>query len=266
MSDLFNRKIVRVQPAGIPSNLRSRPTRLLLVKMPDGQVEEIAQEASPEQISTLVKSEAWRTITFVVIQIDENNWLECSGSLRPEDGLSARYCVEGEEYVACRAPDSLDMCINLLVSYNQKDNRWLNMIEWCTTVKPDNQTRITNALTALLQRRNSDAFVILEEKSTGKFVQFAGSSEEPLLLDLPFQALTKQEIKKAISALKEFGAGSPQEYDVYTDENMETVAGRQTSLQAYFGQDTYRAAQASMTIFEQVYGLPRNFALNIEEN
>ena len=52
-----------------------------------------------------------------------------------------------------------------------------------------NTQRIEAALQALLQRNNEDAFVIFEDKATGKFVQFAGSAEQPLLLDLPLQAL-----------------------------------------------------------------------------
>ena len=47
-----------------------------------------------------------------------------------------------------------------------------------------NQQEIETALSSLLKRQNEDAFVIFEDSVSKKFVQFAGSSTEPLLLDI----------------------------------------------------------------------------------
>ena len=131
---------------------------------------------------------------------------------------------------------------------------------------PSNLSRVRDSLSALLQRSNQDAFVIFEEKKTGKFVQFAGSRNEDLLLDLPNQALTELEASKAKVVLRDWGASDPQEYVVFTDEDMDTVAGRQISFQINFGRNVSQAAQACLAIFERVYDFPADFELLIEEN
>ncbi|MBN1303737.1 MAG: hypothetical protein JXA13_04815 [Anaerolineales bacterium] len=131
---------------------------------------------------------------------------------------------------------------------------------------PDNLSRVTEALSSLLQRKSQDAFVIIEEKRSGKFVQFAGSASESLLLDLPFQALSEAEVEKARVLFEEFGTSNPQVYDPYTDNSMSSASDTQTSFQVDFGSEIHRAAQACMDIFRRVYGLQPDFKLNIQEN
>ena len=58
-----------------------------------------------------------------------------------------------------------------------------------------NTEHITAALTRLLT--SEEGWVIIEDKASGKFVQFAGSDSEPLLLDLPTVGLSVPQIKAA---------------------------------------------------------------------
>jgi hypothetical protein len=81
-------------------------------------------------ISSTVEEQPWDDITFILLKVDDWNWFEVSGSLRPEDGLSARYCEHGEELVAARPPASLDECVQLLLSYWRSDNQWRSAIGW----------------------------------------------------------------------------------------------------------------------------------------
>jgi hypothetical protein len=92
----------------------------------------LAVAADPDRmtIETVVRSLAWADITFVILKIDDNNWIEGSGSLSPRDGLSARYMHAGKEFVSSRPPDSLQEIIDLLDSFRSQDGRWKNLIEW----------------------------------------------------------------------------------------------------------------------------------------
>jgi hypothetical protein len=130
----------------------------------------------------------------------------------------------------------------------------------------DNQSWIVDSLSGLLQKRNRDAFVIFEEKSSGKFVQFAGSANEGLLLDLPSQTLAKEEMERAKALFRELGIPGPETYEMYTDKARKTVAGMQTSFQMDFGRDVVRAAQVVLAIFERVYRFLPDFHLVLTEN
>lgn len=130
----------------------------------------------------------------------------------------------------------------------------------------DNQSQIVDALSELLQRRNVDTFVIFEEEGSGKYVQFAGSANEDLLLDLPSQTLTEDEMKRAEVLFRELGIPGPVTYETYTDKSRKTVAGMQTSFQMDFGRDVVRAARVTLAIFERVYQFPPDFPLALTEN
>lgn len=130
----------------------------------------------------------------------------------------------------------------------------------------DNLKRITNALLALTQRYSEDGFVIFEEKTTRKYVQFAGAGNEDLLLDLPYQTLSPAEVEKAKQLFEELGKSEPEKYALYTDKSLEVTAGIQTSFQINFGRDIEQAAMIALMIFERVYGFPPGFQLTIEEN
>jgi len=128
-----------------------------------------------------------------------------------------------------------------------------------------NQARLEVALRKLLQRTNEDAFVIIEEPSSHKFVQFAASVRDPLLLDLPMQALSKEEALRAEKLFTSLGAGGRQESTLY-DRNGKAV-GTQVSYQMFLGQDTEAAATVAMRIFREVYRIrPDRGEFTITEN
>ena len=79
---------------------------------------------------------------------------------------------------------------------------------------------ITIALTQLLKRGNSDAFVIFTEVNSGKFVQFAGSVNEDLYFSLPANQLNQNELSIAKEKLNngEENYSSVQEYVKKWDE------------------------------------------------
>jgi hypothetical protein len=127
-----------------------------------------------------------------------------------------------------------------------------------------NRARIESALTALLERQNKDGFVILEEKASGKFVQFCGSAREGLLLDLPCQALGGAEMERAKAYFLELGV-RPEGSDV-SDGPGGKVVGRQFSFQKRFGREARAAADVTIEVFRDVFRFPADFELVVTEN
>lgn len=123
---------------------------------------------------------------------------------------------------------------------------------------------IRSALRALLERTNRHAFVIFSEARTGKFVQFAGSAQEPLLLDLPEQTLDAEEARRAAELFSELGV-TERENDLL-DRPGGVPVGRQRGYNLDLGRDVERAACLVLAIFSRVYELPADFELEIEEN
>ena len=90
----------------------------------------VAQDPDGAAIERAVRGLSWADITFVVLKVDERNWIEGSGSLDPTDGLSAKVVNDGEERVSRHPPRSLEEIILLLQSYRAGDGRWKEMIDW----------------------------------------------------------------------------------------------------------------------------------------
>ena len=121
------------------------------------------------------------------------------------------------------------------------------------------------ALCALLNRGGDDAFVIFGAKASGKFVQFVGSSHEPLLLDVPIQVLADHEPERLRRLLTEIGSFGQAPADLCQSPEGETV-GEHVSFQLALGRDADRAAEISLRIFKDVFLLPDEFALIISES
>jgi len=113
-----------------PVRLKDVPMILEISKPPGNLPREISKNPDQVLIEKTVRELAWSDITFVVLKIDDKNWIEGSGSLNPRDGLSARYMKDGKEHVSTRAPKSLDEIIALLQSYRCGDGRWQKLIDW----------------------------------------------------------------------------------------------------------------------------------------
>jgi hypothetical protein len=107
------------------------PDLTLQVLEPNEREERVvAKNPDSVVIKNTVESLKWSGITFVILKRDSKNWIEGSGSLRPEDGLSARYSEDAVEHVSARAPVSLGEIVDLLQSYRSGDGRWRTMMEW----------------------------------------------------------------------------------------------------------------------------------------
>lgn len=128
----------------------------------------------------------------------------------------------------------------------------------------DNHRAIESALSRLLVRTEGNAFVIIEHRASGKFVQFAGSKSEPLLLDLPRQALNNAELERAIVLVR--GLGADLEKWPMLDRPSGEVVGTESGFQLKLGQDTKQAADLALRIFAEVFQLPRDSPLSLEEN
>ena len=66
------------------------------------------------------------------------------------------------------------------------------------TSSPSSQTHFDTIKAAIARMldRPEGAFLIVEDSQSGKYVQFVGSRDEPLILDLPLQALSADELTK----------------------------------------------------------------------
>lgn len=127
----------------------------------------------------------------------------------------------------------------------------------------DTRSKITAALTSLLVRRSDDAFVIIEHPETQKFVQFAGSATEQLLLDLPSQTLSETEFYRAVELFRKLGVFGD-EHDAL-DEPGGQVVGQQFSFNAIF-QSVDDATNTVADIFTTIYGFSADCSLEIIEN
>lgn len=111
-----------------------------------------------------------------------------------------------------------------------------------------NEDQIRQALMGLLGRAEG-SFTIFEDTSTGKFVQFAGGASEPLMLDLPKDALEPDEHARAVEFFRPFGA-----------------AEQKDSFQVAFARDAAHAAGVATRVFAAVLCRPVNFPMRIQED
>jgi hypothetical protein len=195
----------------------------------------------------------------------QSGQLEC-GYYKFAAALTGLRLVDAGQHMAVLDPNIGKALLFYYVVAGSKTIPYAEALWGTQGAKVDNQSRIARALSALLQRDNEDAFVIFEEKESGKYVQFAGSAHENLFLDLPIQTLTKTEVERAKVLFQELGIQGPQEYPTYTDKSLETMAGMQISFQVNFGQNVQQAVQFTQAIFDRVYEFPQDFQLVIEEN
>lgn len=123
---------------------------------------------------------------------------------------------------------------------------------------------IESALARLTDRKNEDAFVIFEEKSSGKFVQFSRTADQGLFLDLPSQTLNAAEMERATEYFLQQGVRI-EEFDLFDGPGGKRV-GSQCSFQKDFGQDIRAAADVVSEVFRRVFQFPAEFELVITEN
>ncbi len=115
----------------------------------------------------------------------------------------------------------------------------------------DNSDLIREALSLLLQHP-AGSYLIIEEPATGKFVQFSGSTEEPLFFDLPQQTLSQDEFEKARDLFSELGYPGPETFELFESSDGPS-AGSQTSFLVTFGDDIEKATELAIAVFESVF-------------
>jgi hypothetical protein len=128
------------------------------------------------------------------------------------------------------------------------------------TIQADraHRARMEEALRAL-RTRDKGSFVVFEDRLSKKFVQFAGSRWERLLLDLPTQPLDPDEMRRASAFFAKRGV----QLHTWTVEGPDGERREQSSFQLELGADVERAAKLALGVFREVYHLPPDFSLEI---
>ncbi len=127
-----------------------------------------------------------------------------------------------------------------------------------------NLTRMETALQKLTQRDNADAFVIFSDNHSGRFLQFAGSQHENLLLVLPSQTLTSAQLEIASRLFQQRGANL--EMTELLEEPDGEPAGLHFGFNLEFGHDYQTAARTALDLMCEIYSLDEDFDLLVEEN
>ena len=119
------------------------------------------------------------------------------------------------------------------------------------------------SLRRLTERNKEDAFVILEDRVSGKFVQFGRGTT--IKIDLPLAALDEMETDRAADWFRNLGVESPRSFDA-PDPRESGKLRSQASFEFDFGTDARRAAYSALDLFAAVYQLSDGVVWNIIEN
>jgi hypothetical protein len=106
-----------------------RSMSLLVGQEPDFDLRVHTVDPDAAQVASVMRSVDWSRFATVMMWKAEQEFLEISGSLRAEDGLSATY-MEGDTEKLSRTAPSLDEAISLLQSYAAGDSRYKTLVEW----------------------------------------------------------------------------------------------------------------------------------------
>ncbi|MBU1106742.1 MAG: hypothetical protein KKB51_08765 [Candidatus Riflebacteria bacterium] len=121
--------------------------------------------------------------------------------------------------------------------------------------------RIESAIRTVLDNLGEGWFIILEEPTDEKFVQFAYDEDTGLIFDLPFQALDEDELARARQVLGEVGVGD-ETASVFDAPDGEKV-GEQRSFNTLVGRDVDRAVDLVHRVFTYVYGFDDTTRFNV---
>jgi hypothetical protein len=127
----------------------------------------------------------------------------------------------------------------------------------------DNLELIKSSLQQLLLQPPADnAFLIIEQRPSGKFVQFIGSTSDPLFLDLPWQTLSEQEFYRAVGYFKRFGA-SGEELDQFDEQGLPVEKGFSFQMTI---PSIEMAVEVAWGVFERVYLFSKTCNLAVTES
>jgi len=121
--------------------------------------------------------------------------------------------------------------------------------------------RIESAIRLILDNSGEGWFIILEDPSEEKFVQFAYDEDTGLIFDLPFQALNADELARAKQVLGEAGVGD-ESAGVFDGVDGEQI-GEQRSFNAMVARDVDQAVDLVHRVFTYVYGFDERTRFNV---
>ncbi|MBA4147557.1 MAG: hypothetical protein H0X66_05540 [Verrucomicrobia bacterium] len=121
-----------------------------------------------------------------------------------------------------------------------------------------NSEEFRTKITALTQRTNDGPFLIITERSSQKYVQFAGTN---LFFDLPHQTLSEAEMKRAAVILKHYGIEGPETYQIGSGPQ----GWKQTAFQKDLGGDVSQAILMVEAVLFEVYGFSRSCTIGYSE-
>lgn len=124
--------------------------------------------------------------------------------------------------------------------------------------------RIESAVRLVLENLGEGWFIIFEEPTAEKFVQFAYDEDTGLIFDLPFQALDEDELGRARQVLGEAGIGD--EIAEIFDAPSGEKRGEQQSFNAMVGRDVEQAIDLVHRVFTYVYGFDDKTKFNVTIN
>jgi hypothetical protein len=127
------------------------------------------------------------------------------------------------------------------------------------------EERVMQALSKLLKRTNTDSYVIFIDGNTGAFVQLLTSPPGNLMFDLPDKPLGQPAMARAEQYFARRGVELTSS-QLYRDAQMAEPAGIARSFQLDLGRDVQRATRVVFEVFDEIYRLPQQFELTIEEN
>lgn len=151
--------------------------------------------------------------------------------------------------------------LTLIGSCGSKSNKDMSNLK----LSKENQKEIKTSLSSLLNRDNSDAFVIIEEPNSGKFVQFSGNSNEELNFSLPAQQMNEKELLKAKELLKNYGI-QLEFMELFTDDSTKSPAGGLNEFSKKINNDIEQAVELVSLVMIDVFGFKANTELKIIEN
>ena len=123
--------------------------------------------------------------------------------------------------------------------------------------------RIRAELVKLMEKEGPYTFVVFEEPSTGKFVQFAGSKNEELLFDLPSDQLSKEEFDRAKAILATYDI-THEISPTYTDATETVEAGTLAVFSTHINNDIDLAVELTSRIMMDVFGFDATVELTIQ--
>lgn len=141
----------------------------------------------------------------------------------------------------------------------------MNKMDRNAELSEKRKTEVREALTALLMRDNADAFVIIEEPVSGKFVQFSGSVTEPLYFSLPTGQMNTDEFERAKTVLRAYRI-KVSEVALFTDESATKPAGSLMEFNEKLGRDVEQGVALVSKVMTRVFGFKPAVPISLIES